>query len=238
MSKNLKTQKQTTRINQLLAERGIASRREADELIESGKVLVNGKPVALGTKVLTTDTITIVGKPKTYIYIAYNKPVGLVTVGAQKGEQAIPIEQFGSDIFPVGRLDKDSGGLIILTNDRRLTDRLLSPDSYHEKEYQAKVHQTITNSLLRGLKEGVRIGKGEHTRPAKVRKVDSHTFDIILTEGKNRQIRRMCNAFGFEVIGLTRFRIGTILLGNIPVGGNKKIQGKELESFLTQLKLI
>lgn len=224
------------RINHYLAEKQVTTRRNADVLIDEGKIFINGKRAKIGQMVQEKDKVSWDKAVKqNYSYIAYYKPLGLVTVAPQPGERVIDLSKFPKGVSPVGRLDKDSEGLIILSDDGRITDALLNPKKKHEKEYRVVVNRKITNSLLRGLKEGMRIGAGDFTRPAKTRKVDEETFDIILTEGKNRQIRRMCKALGFEVKSLLRFRIMDIKLGNMKPGDQKKLEGKQLSGFLESL---
>lgn len=245
MPTNSKTVKQNKnkdsepiRLNHYLAIKKIATRRGADKLIESGVILVNGKVATIGMKVTDNDDVKVLKDTASeYKYIAYHKPVGIVTVGPNPGERAIPVKDFGEGMFPIGRLDKDSHGLIIITNDGRVTGALLDPKKNHDKEYRITVSKPVTNNLLRGMKEGIRIGAGVNTRKALVRKIDPHTLEIVLTEGKNRQIRRMAMAYGFEVSELLRFRIMNIELGNLKPGQHRSIMGAELETFLKQLGL-
>lgn len=243
MPTNSKTKKQTKnsepiRLNHYLALKNIATRRGADKLIESGVVLVNGKVATIGMKVTEEDEVKVLKNTTSeYKYIAYHKPIGLVTVGPNPGERAIPVKDFGADMFPIGRLDKDSHGLIIITNDGRVTGALLDPKKNHDKEYRITLNKPVTNNLLRGMKEGIRIGTGVNTRPAKVRKVGTDMLEIVLTEGKNRQIRRMAMAYGFDVSELVRFRIMNIELGNLKPGQHRSLMGTELETFLKQLGL-
>ncbi len=232
----------TIRLNKYLAEQNYASRRGADELIESGKVFINGKRASLGDKVGPNDKVEVKGmQAKESEYFAYYKPKGIVTIGAQGDEKEIKdVTDLPSDIFPLGRLDKDSEGLIIMTNDGRITDALLSPTSKHEKEYTVTVDKPVSHQLLVRLSQGVQIGKAGMTRNYKtkkteVRRVDKESFDIILREGKNRQIRRMCGAVGFQVNRLKRFRIMNITLGKLKPNTYKKLKGKELEEFLKAL---
>lgn len=227
------------RINKYLAEKGIATRRGADELISAGLVKINGRTAKLGDKVEAKDKVEIgeQAKNKEYIYLAYNKPVGIVTHSPQPGErdirQALKLEK---DIFPVGRLDKDSSGLIILTNDGRITDKMLNPKFFHEKEYSVVIDRPITNTFLLKIKQGFRMGR-ERVRPAKIRKTSLEGFDIILTEGKNRQVRRMCKALGYNVLSLKRIRVMNINLSNLKLGQIRPIEGEELKVFLNSLGL-
>ncbi len=228
------------RINKRLSELGIATRKMADAMLADGIVIVNGQIASIGQKVLPTDQIDIVGQKREQpVYFAYNKPVGIVTIGAQEGERDIRmVTEFNANVFPVGRLDKDSSGLLIMTNDGRVTDRLLSPQREHDKEYRVIVNRAITHQFLAKMRDGVRITPRELTRPTKIRRIDNHTFEIVLTEGRNRQIRRMCKALGFEVEKLSRFRVMNIELGKLPLGSYREIKGKELSEFLGLLGIV
>lgn len=223
------------RINKYLADRGLATRRGADELIARGKVRINGKKAKLGDRVHETDTVEIKNEKqeKKLVYYAYNKPVGVNTVGKQAGEKEIKdVIQFPFRVFPLGRLDKESKGLLIITNDGRITKKLLDPAYHHEKEYVVEVNKPIDHLFMVRLRDGVPLGRGEITQKAKVRKLDPKTFEIILTEGKNRQIRRMCKALNYEVRTLTRIRIMNILLGKLKPNTYREITGAELTKFL------
>jgi len=228
-----------TRINKWLADHQYASRREADALIEKGFVFINGKKAVLGDKVEDADKVEVRGKlAAEKVYYAYNKPMGVVTVNAQKGEQEIlDVVQFPEKVYPVGRLDKDTEGLIIFTNDGRLTTALLDPKEVTEKEYSVTVDKPITHQMLVRLGLGVDIGvvgKSRHykTKKAKVRKISTKRLDIVITEGKNRQVRRMCGALGYKVVELRRFRIGNIKLGSLKKGQYRKLKESEIEEFL------
>lgn len=232
-----------TRINKYLAEQQYASRREADLLIDSGKVFINGRIAKLGDVVKEGDEVKVIGMEKSQkAYYAYYKPRGIVTVNAQyKDEKEIKdVTKFPEKVYPLGRLDKESEGLIILTNDGRLTDALLNPKRKHEKEYSVDVNEKLTNSHIQKLQHGIKIGhvgtnKKYITKPALVRKNGAQSFDIVLTEGKNRQIRRMCGALGLSVERLKRFRILHISLDNLKPGQFRKIEGKELDVLLNHL---
>lgn len=226
------------RINKYLSEHGYASRREADKLVEAGKVFINGTKAELGSKVAEGDDVRVEGiESKARAYMAYFKPTGVVTIGAQEGEKEIKdVLNLDDGIFPVGRLDKASHGLIILTNDGRITQRLLHPDQAHEKEYAVIVDKPITHTFLTQMANGVDI-KGHHTKPTKIRRTSKQSFDIVLTEGKNRQIRRMCTALGYEVRDLQRFRIENIQLGKLKAGQYRILKGAELDEFLKILGL-
>ena len=217
------------RINKYLADTNRASRREADTLIADGKVFVNGKKAVLGQQVSESDTVEIRGKEKKYVYYAYNKPVGIVTSTPTTGEvDIIHHIRFPEKVFPIGRLDKDSYGLIIMTNDGRITKKMLDPNYDHEKEYEVAVDKPITPEFLEKMSAGVEIRtntKVDHiTKLAELKKISSKKFSITLTEGKNRQIRRMCETLGYEVLDLKRIRIGKILLENLKQGEYKQIE--------------
>lgn len=227
------------RINKYLALNKHSTRRGADELISKKQVFINNRLAVLGDKVKEADKVEVRfrGKSKPYIYIAYNKPKGIVTHSAQEGESEIKQEVSIKDIFPVGRLDKDSHGLIILTNDGRITERLLGPTYSHEKEYLVKTKEKLRKNFKEKMEAGVKIER-EKTAKCKVQIINDHLFKIILTEGKKHQIRRMCVALFQEVADLKRIRIMNIELGNLTSGEHRKIEGSELQMFLKQLDLV
>lgn len=222
------------RINKYLALKQYCTRREADELIRARKVTINGKLAVLGDKVSETDSITVNFRPRKYRYFAYHKPRGIITHSAQEGEQeimkGIPLE----GVFPIGRLDKDSYGLIILTDDGRITDALLNPDRAHEKEYEVSTRDALLPSFKARMEAGVDIG-GYRTRPCKVRLLGNRKFAITLTEGKKHQIRRMCGAFGASAVQLKRTRIMNVALGDLKPNEFRPIEGAELVSFIKSL---
>jgi 23S rRNA pseudouridine2604 synthase len=227
------------RINKYLAHKGVATRTGVDELIKHEKVLINGKIAKLGDKVLETDKVEVRGKhtKKNYIYLAYNKPRGIVSANPQKGEKdVIDSANLNNSVFPVGRLDKDSHGLLILTNDGRITDRLLNPIYNHEKEYLVEVDRKFTPAFIKHMQDGVDIDEGV-TKPAIVKKISENTFSIILTEGKNRQIRRMTEKLGYTVRDLQRVRVQNVELGKIPKNSYREITGDELNTFLKSIDL-
>lgn len=215
------------RINKYLALQKHSTRRGADELIADKKVFINGRLAVLGDKVVESDKVEVKfrGAQKPYIYLAYHKPRGLTTE-----EINVP------EVFPVGRLDKDSHGLIILTNDGRVTERLLGPTQAHEKEYLVRTKNTLRSSFKEKMEVGVQIDK-DKTGKCKVKILDDHTFRIILTEGKKHQIRRMCDALFQEVQDLKRIRVVNIELGNLPIGTHCPISGLQLQTFLHSLNL-
>ena len=228
------------RINKYLAKEGIATRRGADELVARGSVLVNGRVAVLGEKINKDDKVELRGKSssKKYLYFAYHKPVGVITHSPQLGEKDIKQSVAGAkemkDLFPIGRLDKDSSGLIILTNDGRVTDRLLNPEYAHDKEYSVRTAEPLRESFKKTMEAGVDI-EGYLTRPCSVRKTGSKCFTITLTEGKKHQIRRMVSALHNEVVELKRTRILNIRLDNLVSGSWRAITGDELATFLAQI---
>lgn len=228
------------RINKFLAREGHATRRGADELIKSGRVLINGRVARLGDKVAATDDVTVKQprRKRGYRYVAYHKPRGIVTHSAHDGDQDIedvlPEELDG--LFPVGRLDKDSYGLIILTDDGRITERLLSPEAEHEKEYAVRTKNRLRSNFKERMEEGVFI-EGYRTKPCRVRVTGERSFTITLIEGKKHQIRRMVVALYNEVEDLKRIRIMNIRMGPLKAGEFRPIEGPELAEFLSALGL-
>ncbi len=226
------------RINKYLAWKKHSTRRGADELIETGHVFINGRTAVLGDKVSERDEVEVRfrGKRPEYVYYAYNKPRGVITHSPEYGEKEIKDLIPMKEVFPVGRLDKDSSGLIILTNDGRITERLLHPRFDHEKEYLVTTKEPLRSSFKQKMEAGVQIER-ERTKPCKVTIQDDHTFRVILTEGKKHQIRRMCVALFQEVDTLTRVRIMTVKLGSLAEGKWRKLEGKEREDLLKSLDL-
>ena len=213
------------RINKYLADKNISSRRGADELIKEKKVFVNGKLAELGNQVSENDKVEVRGvKSKEYAYFAYNKPIGIETTSPKEG------------LFPLGRLDKNSHGLLILTNDGRITDQLLNPKYIHEKEYTVKTSNKLRSNFKTKMEAGVNI-EGYLTKKCKVQIINDFTFRITLTEGKKHQIRRMCSALFQEVADLKRERIMNIKLDNLKPKTMREIKGEELAIFLRSLYL-
>jgi 23S rRNA pseudouridine2604 synthase len=230
------------RINKYLAEQKIASRREADTLIEAGKVLVNGKKAVLGQQINEGDKVTLSGTTKKYQYLAYYKGRGIITHSPSEGEVDIA-ERLKRDyslttVSPVGRLDKDSEGLIILSNDGRITGPLLDPESGHEKEYEVTVDKPVTGMFLKLMALGVDI-EGYRTKPAVVKASarNQKKFNLTITEGKKHQIRRMCAALGYQIDTLKRVRVMNIELGDIKANQYRKIAGEELKTLMKELGL-
>lgn len=222
------------RINKYLAHKNLCTRREADTLISAGKVLINGKTAQLGDKVNETDKVDVRFRVKKYRYFAYNKPRGVITHSPEEDErdirQSIPLV----GVFPIGRLDKDSKGLIILTDDGRITDKLLNPDYTHEKEYIVATKEELPTNFKAKMESGVNI-EGYITKPAAVTVSSPKNFTITLTEGKKHQIRRMCSAMGLVVASLERTRIMNIRLSGLKEGEHRPILGQELATFMKSL---
>ena len=224
------------RLNKYISETGVCSRREADKWIEAGRVTCNGQPAPLGTQVQAGDEVCVDGEPigakKKQIYIALNKPVGITcTTEAHIEDNIIDLVGYPERIFPIGRLDKDSEGLILLTNNGDIVNEILRSENNHEKEYIVTVDRPITDLSLRMLAGGVKI-RGELTKPCKVRRVDQQTFRMILTQGLNRQIRRMCSALGYKAQRLQRVRIMNIQLGTLSAGKWRHLTEPELAGLL------
>jgi 23S rRNA pseudouridine2604 synthase len=221
-----------------LASIGVSTRREADKIISAGKVTINGKKAVLGDKVKPTDKVEIIKKIKNnFVYYAYNKPRGIITHSPQKDEKDITSSIPLKGVFPIGRLDKDSEGLIILTNDGRVTDRLLNPKYDHEKEYIVKTRVPIKDSQLKVFEKGMEL-EGIKTAPCRTKSQSEKSFSIILKEGQKHQIRRMCDALALPIEYLKRVRIMNIELGKLAPNSYRKIEGKELEDFLKSLNLV
>lgn len=228
------------RINKFLSETGITSRRGADKFIEAGRVTINGQPAELGSKVEVGDQVYVDGKlieqPKQkYVYLALNKPVGITSTTERHIEgNIVDFVNHPERIFHVGRLDKDSEGLILLTNDGDIVNEILRAENEHEKEYIVKVDMPITESFLAKMAEGVEI-LDTKTLPAKADKLSTYTFKLTLRQGLNRQIRRMCSALGYEVRTLQRVRIMNILLEDLPVGKWRDLTETERNELFNQL---
>lgn len=235
------------RLNKYLALKNIATRRGADKLIEERKVFINGKVAVLGSQVKESDKVEVKGQKEIpYVYYAYNKPIGVIT--HSPGENEVDIKQsvkkhnqkiekkarIPEGLFPVGRLDKASHGLLILTNDGRITDKLLNPKYVHEKEYVVMTSNKLRNNFKDKMEAGVNI-EGYKTKKCQVEIISENTFRVTLTEGKKHQIRRMCSALFQEVSDLKRIRIMNIKLDRLPSNSSRVIKGKELEVFLEQI---
>lgn len=237
-NKRLKEQKSNTeeiRLNKFLSDAGFCSRRQADRLIEEGHVKVNNETALMGQKVTLLDKVTVDGKEvsreEEQIVIAFNKPVGLeCTTDKNNPDNIVDYINYKKRIYPIGRLDKNSQGLILLTNDGALVNNILKASNYHEKEYVVTVDKPITEEFIKQMSKGVKI-LDQVTRPCVVKKVNKHTFNIILTQGLNRQIRRMCETLGFKVQKLKRVRIMGVHLDNLPIGNYRNLTNSELDSL-------
>ncbi|HTD74686.1 MAG TPA: pseudouridine synthase [Steroidobacteraceae bacterium] len=224
------------RLNKFISESGVCSRREADKWIEAGRVTCNGQPAVLGTQVSEGDEVRIdgdlIGVKKQQVYIALNKPVGIIcTTESHIEDNIIDHVGFPERIFPVGRLDRDSEGLILLTNNGDIVNEILRSENNHEKEYVVTVDRPITDLALRMMASGVKI-MGEVTKPSKVTRLDAQTFRIILTQGLNRQIRRMCSALGYKAQRLQRVRIMNVQLGALRPGQWRHLTPEELVGLI------
>ncbi|MEG0286428.1 MULTISPECIES: 23S rRNA pseudouridine(2604) synthase RluF [Vagococcus] len=220
------------RLNKFISESGKASRRGADKLIEEGRVFVNGKRAKIGTQVNPGDEVKVDGNqlfiaPRSNVYIALNKPVGITSTTEKKVKgNIVDLVNYPERIFHIGRLDKDSEGLILLTNDGDIVNEILRSEGEHEKEYIVSVDKPITPDFVENMSKGVKI-LGTKTLPCEVEQLSKYDFKIILTQGLNRQIRRMCEELGYNVYRLQRLRIMNVELGNLPVGQWRYLSKKE-----------
>lgn len=239
MFKNNETAPSGVRINKFLADSGICSRREADTIIEKGRITVDGEKATLGTRVLPGQTVCLDNNPikqkDNLILIAFNKPVGIIsTTDTRVKDNIIDYINHKERIFPIGRLDKDSSGLILLTNDGDIVNKILRCGNNHEKEYEVEVNKKITKEFIKGMSSGVPI-LDTVTLPCVVKETGEKTFNIILTQGLNRQIRRMCEALGYRVLSLKRIRIMNINLGRLKEGSYRTVTPPELEGLKAKL---
>ena len=230
------SQEPSIRINKYLSEVGFCSRRAADGLLEQKRITINGKIPELGTQVFPSDEVRVdgqlIGKPKQeHVYIAFNKPVGIVSTTDTQGEKDNIIDFIGHPerIFPIGRLDKDSEGLILMTNDGDIVNKILRANNNHEKEYIVQVDQSITKEFIEGMENGVPI-LDTVTKKCRIQRMNDKTFRIILTEGLNRQIRRMCSHFDYKVERLKRVRVMNIEL-DTPKGKWRYLKEDELKEL-------
>lgn len=220
------------RLNKFLSEAGVCSRRQADQYVADGRVTVDGCVAELGQKVSPSQDVRVDGRRVSgrakRVLLAFHKPKGIVCT-SEKRERDNIVDYIGypERIYPMGRLDKDSTGLILLTNDGELMNEILRARNYHEKEYEVTVNRPLTKSFLKQMREGVEI-LDTVTRPCEVTRTGVFTFRIVLTQGLNRQIRRMCEALGYRVRELKRVRIMNIHLDDLPVGKYRKIRREEL----------
>lgn len=227
------------RLNKYISESGKTSRRGADKLISEGRVTINGKIAKIGSQVEPGDDVRVSGNPvrvaRNYVYIALNKPVGITSTTEKhvKGN-IIDLVNHPLRIFNIGRLDKDSDGLILLTNDGDIVNEILRAENKHEKEYIVTVDKPITIEFLKKMAGGVEI-LGTKTLPCEVIQLSKYVFQITLTQGLNRQIRRMCETLGYDVYRLQRTRIMNIHLGNLPIGQWRDLSKKERTQLFTEL---
>lgn len=230
------------RINKFLSEAGVCSRREADRQIEAGNVTIDGVVATTGSKVLSGQTVCYMGKPVTkeeeMILLAFHKPVGIVcTAEKREKNNVIDYINYPKRIYPVGRLDKDSEGLLLLTNNGEIVNKMMRSGNMHEKEYIVTVNKPVTDTFLRGLSGGVPLVElNTTTRKCYVERVGKKQFKIILTQGLNRQIRRMCEYFGYRVEKLVRVRIMNIELGDLKAGTYREVTAEEYKQLQRLIK--
>ena len=229
-------EEQKIRLNKYLSEIGYCSRRAGDKLIESGRVLINNKPATLGQKIIITDEIKIDDevvevKSKRKIYLALNKPIGIVCTTDTRVEKdnIIDFINYPVRIFPIGRLDKPSSGLILLTNDGDIVNKILRTEHNHEKEYLVRVDKPLSQTIIDRMSKGVPI-LDTITKECEIKKISTNEFKIILTQGLNRQIRRMCEYFNYKVVSLERTRIMNIKL-DLPLGEHRELTDDEINSL-------
>ena len=232
--------KESVRLNKYLSEAGVCSRREADRLIESGKVTVDGVTAQMGMRVTAGQIVKVgkktVSKQDEMIVLAVNKPKAIVCTEDQSDRDSIVrFLNYPVRVTYAGRLDKDSRGLLLMTNNGDIINQMMRAANRHEKEYKVTVDKEITEQFIKKMSEGVPI-LDTVTRPCTVKKIGKYTFSIILTQGLNRQIRRMCAAFGYEVKDLVRIRIMNIRLGSLKEGAYRKLTDEELEELYEMLK--
>ena len=234
---------ETVRLNKFLSEKGICSRREADRLVDEGKVMVNGVCAVMGQKVSSADEIVVDGKKVSTkqvkpVLIAVNKPAGIVCTTARfEGEKNIvDMVKYPTRIYPIGRLDKESEGLILMTNLGDLANEISKASNSHEKEYVVTVNNQVTESFLDKMRRGMHLEElNADTMPCVCTKTGNREFHIILKQGVNRQIRRMCAACGYRVETLKRIRIMNIHLGNIPQGNFRNVTDAEFDKLIKDL---
>lgn len=237
------TSTEQVRINKFLSEAGVCSRREADRQIAEGQVTIDGRIAVAGDKVSEGQTVYYMGKPvnkeEERILIMFHKPVGIVcTTEKREKNNVIRYLNFPKRIYPVGRLDKDSDGLLLLTNDGEMANKMMRARNMHEKEYLVTVNKPVTETFLRGMAGGVPLVElNTVTRKCEVQKVGRNQFKIVLTQGLNRQIRRMCEYWGYRVEKLTRVRIMNLTLGDLPVGQYRNVTKEELKELDRLLRI-
>lgn len=231
----------SVRLNKYLSDQGVLSRRKADEEIEKGKVTINGKVATLGDRVLPEDLVCYLGKPvkekDENVLLMFNKPVGIVcTAEKREKDNIIDYINYPVRIYPIGRLDKDSSGLILMTNQGELVNKIMRGSNFHEKEYIVRINKPVTDAFIKGMSEGVPLRELKtKTRPCKVKKISKFTFSIILTQGLNRQIRRMCEFFDTRVVELKRVRIMNLELGDLKEGTYRTLTKEEQDTLNAHL---
>ena len=240
IQKEFQQQKEAVRLNKYLSEAGVCSRREADRLIESGRVFVDGMRAKTGMKIVPGQVVKVgkkvVSKQDEMVVLAVNKPVGIVcTEERRERNSIIRFLNYPIRVTYIGRLDKDSKGLLLMTNNGDIINKMMRAGNMHEKEYKVTVDKEITKQFLDKMASGVPI-LDTITRPCKIKKIGKYTFQIILTQGLNRQIRRMCEALGYQVKELIRIRVMNIELGNLKEGEYRKLTDEELEGLYEQIQ--
>ncbi|MDO4554611.1 MAG: pseudouridine synthase [Lachnospiraceae bacterium] len=247
MARKYRTNKQnetgdgTVRLNKYLSDAGICSRRQADAYIDEGKVTVDGTIAKAGTKIHPTNVVCFMGKPikpvKECILLLVNKPRGIVCTTKGQKNNIVDFLNYKERIYPVGRLDVASEGLLLMTNDGDLMNEILRARNFHEKEYIVTVNKKIEDSFIKSMRQGIFLPElNVTTRPCKVKKIEADTFSIILTQGLNRQIRRMCEALDYKVVRLKRIRIMNLKLGNLKRGQSRKATEGEMEKLYSLIE--
>jgi 23S rRNA pseudouridine2604 synthase len=233
---------QSVRLNKYISQNGICSRREADKFIENGQVKINRKKATISDRVNPGDEVMVNGRiieaeeVEPFVLLAYNKPVGVVsTTESSERDNIVSSINYPTRIFPIGRLDKDSRGLIFMTNDGDIVNKILRAGNSHEKEYIVTVNKPITEEFISGMGNGVPM-LGQKTKKCKVEKVGNNVFKIILVQGLNRQIRRMCEHFNYNVLKLERVRIMHVSLKNLPEGEFRALDEVELKELFKLIK--
>lgn len=233
---------QLMRLNKFLSDAGICSRREADRLAAEGRITIDGRPALIGEKVSADQTIRVDGevisREEKKVILAFHKPRGVVCT-AEKREKNNIIDYIGYPIrvYPIGRLDKESEGLILLTNQGEIVNKIMRSGNQHEKEYIVTVNKPLTDKFLQGMANGVHLKElNRTTRKCRVRELDDREFSIVLTQGLNRQIRRMCQAFGYEVVRLRRVRVMNIELGDLQEGTYRELAEEERKLLLLLIR--
>jgi len=234
-------EKDEIRINKFLSDAGVCSRREADRYVAEGKVKIDGVLAQMGSKVTKNNQVTFCDKPlkkeEKLVLIAFNKPEGIVcTTDSKDPNNIVDFIKYGMRIYPIGRLDKDSEGLILLTNHGDIVNEILRAENKHEKEYIVTVNKEINVEFLKKMSSGVQI-LDTITNPCKIYQIDRFSFNIVLTQGLNRQIRRMCETLEYKVVNLKRIRVMNIQLGRLKPGDYRNVTEREIEDLNKAFKL-